>query len=146
MGKKKGILIIALFVQVSTPYIGGHDKSKNPQSRWVNKHGISSVNIESLLRGKVKCMSLVILQYIMFSWHWCSIFCSMQVGKEHLGLKAITDVLQDLQYKVIRRAALLETKAKNMTRTLLTKNAFLCVQGKTKIIPCFNPNTLLPGK
>lgn len=25
---------------------------------------------------------------------------SVQVGKEHLGLKAITDVLQDLQYKV----------------------------------------------
>lgn len=90
-------------------------------------------------------MSLVILQYIMLSLHWCSI-CSMKVGKEHLGLKAITDVLQDLQYKVIRRAALLETKAKNMTRTLVTKNAFLCVQGKTKIIPCFNPNTLLPGK
>ncbi|KAL7832381.1 hypothetical protein AOLI_G00299290 [Acnodon oligacanthus] len=39
----------------------------------------------------------------------------VQVGKEHLGLKAVTDVLQDLQYK-----------------------------GKTKIIPCFNPNTLLP--
>ncbi|XP_051553117.1 carbonic anhydrase-related protein-like isoform X2 [Myxocyprinus asiaticus] len=39
----------------------------------------------------------------------------MEIGKEHLGLKAITDVLQDLQYK-----------------------------GKTKIIPCFNPNTLLP--
>lgn len=39
----------------------------------------------------------------------------VQIGKEHLGLKAITDVLQDLQYK-----------------------------GKTKIIPCFNPNTLLP--
>nr|XP_046263725.1 carbonic anhydrase-related protein [Scatophagus argus] len=39
----------------------------------------------------------------------------VQVGKEHLGLKAITEVLQDLQYK-----------------------------GKSKIIPCFNPNTLLP--
>ncbi|KAM9460217.1 carbonic anhydrase-related protein-like isoform 2-T2 [Salvelinus alpinus] len=39
----------------------------------------------------------------------------VQIGKEHLGLKAITEVLQDLQYK-----------------------------GKTKIIPCFNPNTLLP--
>uniref|UniRef100_A0A3B3SCM0 Carbonic anhydrase VIII n=1 Tax=Paramormyrops kingsleyae TaxID=1676925 RepID=A0A3B3SCM0_9TELE len=39
----------------------------------------------------------------------------MEIGKEHLGLKAITEVLQDLQYK-----------------------------GKTKIIPCFNPNTLLP--
>ncbi|XP_061694946.1 carbonic anhydrase-related protein isoform X5 [Syngnathoides biaculeatus] len=39
----------------------------------------------------------------------------VQIGKEHLGLKAITEVLQDLQYK-----------------------------GKSKIIPCFNPNTLLP--
>uniref|UniRef100_A0A3Q3G6Y7 Carbonic anhydrase VIII n=1 Tax=Labrus bergylta TaxID=56723 RepID=A0A3Q3G6Y7_9LABR len=39
----------------------------------------------------------------------------MEIGKEHLGLKAITEVLQDLQYK-----------------------------GKNKIIPCFNPNTLLP--
>uniref|UniRef100_A0A3B4G0F2 Carbonic anhydrase 8 n=1 Tax=Pundamilia nyererei TaxID=303518 RepID=A0A3B4G0F2_9CICH len=39
----------------------------------------------------------------------------MEIGKEHLGLKAITEVLQDLQYK-----------------------------GKSKIIPCFNPNTLLP--
>ncbi|XP_018599830.1 carbonic anhydrase-related protein [Scleropages formosus] len=39
----------------------------------------------------------------------------VQIGKEHLGLKAITEVLQDLQYK-----------------------------GKAKIIPCFNPNTLLP--
>ncbi|XP_023191818.1 carbonic anhydrase-related protein isoform X1 [Xiphophorus maculatus] len=39
----------------------------------------------------------------------------VQIGKEHLGLKAITEVLQDLQYK-----------------------------GKNKIIPCFNPNTLLP--
>lgn len=25
-----------------------------------------------------------------------------QIGKEHLGLKAITEVLQDLQYKVSR--------------------------------------------
>uniref|UniRef100_A0A3P8SQE2 Carbonic anhydrase n=1 Tax=Amphiprion percula TaxID=161767 RepID=A0A3P8SQE2_AMPPE len=39
----------------------------------------------------------------------------VQIGKEHLGLKAITEVLQDLQYK-----------------------------GKSKLIPCFNPNTLLP--
>uniref|UniRef100_A0A3Q3XRS7 Carbonic anhydrase-related protein n=1 Tax=Mola mola TaxID=94237 RepID=A0A3Q3XRS7_MOLML len=39
----------------------------------------------------------------------------VQIGKEHLGLKVITEVLQDLQYK-----------------------------GKSKIIPCFNPNTLLP--
>uniref|UniRef100_A0A671XTI0 Carbonic anhydrase-related protein n=1 Tax=Sparus aurata TaxID=8175 RepID=A0A671XTI0_SPAAU len=39
----------------------------------------------------------------------------VQIGKEHLGLKAITEVLLDLQYK-----------------------------GKNKIIPCFNPNTLLP--
>ncbi|MBN3277685.1 CAH8 protein, partial [Polyodon spathula] len=39
----------------------------------------------------------------------------VQIGKEHLGLKAITEILQDIQYK-----------------------------GKTKIIPCFNPNTLLP--
>ncbi|XP_067385321.1 carbonic anhydrase-related protein isoform X4 [Channa argus] len=39
----------------------------------------------------------------------------MEVGKEHIGLKAITEVLQDLQYK-----------------------------RKSKIIPCFNPNTLLP--
>ncbi|XP_061112380.1 carbonic anhydrase-related protein-like isoform X2 [Conger conger] len=39
----------------------------------------------------------------------------MEIGKEHLGLKAVTEVLQDLQYK-----------------------------GKTKIVPCFNPNTLLP--
>ncbi|XP_040027877.1 carbonic anhydrase-related protein isoform X2 [Gasterosteus aculeatus] len=39
----------------------------------------------------------------------------VQIGKEHLGLKAVTEVLQDLQYK-----------------------------GKNKIIPCFNPNTLLP--
>ncbi|MBN3283782.1 CAH8 protein, partial [Polyodon spathula] len=39
----------------------------------------------------------------------------VQIGKEHLGLKAITEILQDTQYK-----------------------------GKTKIIPCFNPNTLLP--
>ncbi|KAG9355227.1 hypothetical protein JZ751_000065 [Albula glossodonta] len=39
----------------------------------------------------------------------------VQVGKEHLGLKAVTEVLQDIQYK-----------------------------GKAKIIPCFNPNTLLP--
>ncbi|XP_061694943.1 carbonic anhydrase-related protein isoform X2 [Syngnathoides biaculeatus] len=41
----------------------------------------------------------------------------VQIGKEHLGLKAITEVLQDLQYK-----------------------------GKSKIIPCFNPNTLLPDQ
>uniref|UniRef100_A0A8C9WVB4 Carbonic anhydrase VIII n=1 Tax=Scleropages formosus TaxID=113540 RepID=A0A8C9WVB4_SCLFO len=39
----------------------------------------------------------------------------VQIGKEHQGLRAITDVLQDLQYK-----------------------------GKMKTIPCFNPNTLLP--
>ncbi len=30
----------------------------------------------------------------------CNVFCFYQVGKEHLGLKAITEVLQDLQYKV----------------------------------------------
>ncbi|EPY80295.1 hypothetical protein CB1_000844021 [Camelus ferus] len=37
------------------------------------------------------------------------------IGKEHVGLKAVTEILQDIQYK-----------------------------GKSKIIPCFNPNTLLP--
>ncbi|XP_073440052.1 carbonic anhydrase-related protein [Dendrobates tinctorius] len=39
----------------------------------------------------------------------------VQIGKEHIGLKAITDILEDIQYK-----------------------------GKSKTIPCFNPNTLLP--
>nr|XP_014347910.1 PREDICTED: carbonic anhydrase-related protein isoform X2 [Latimeria chalumnae] len=39
----------------------------------------------------------------------------VQIGKEHLGLKAVTEILQDIQYK-----------------------------GKSKTIPCFNPNTLLP--
>ncbi|XP_069587487.1 carbonic anhydrase-related protein isoform X2 [Ranitomeya imitator] len=39
----------------------------------------------------------------------------VQIGKEHIGLKAITDILEDIQHK-----------------------------GKSKIIPCFNPNTLLP--
>ncbi|XP_028659394.1 carbonic anhydrase-related protein isoform X1 [Erpetoichthys calabaricus] len=39
----------------------------------------------------------------------------VQIGKEHQGLKAVTEILQDIQYK-----------------------------GKTKLIPCFNPNTLLP--
>jgi len=60
------------------------------------------------------------------------VLCSMQVGKEHLGLKAITDVLQDLQYKVIRRASLLETKAKNMTRTLVTKMPFCLYRERQK--------------
>ncbi|XP_077126657.1 carbonic anhydrase-related protein [Ranitomeya variabilis] len=39
----------------------------------------------------------------------------VQIGKEHIGLKAITDILEDIQHK-----------------------------GKSKTIPCFNPNTLLP--
>ncbi|XP_030070681.1 carbonic anhydrase-related protein isoform X2 [Microcaecilia unicolor] len=39
----------------------------------------------------------------------------VQIGKEHSGLKAVTEILQDIQYK-----------------------------GKSKTIPCFNPNTLLP--
>uniref|UniRef100_A0A8C0W9B2 Alpha-carbonic anhydrase domain-containing protein n=1 Tax=Castor canadensis TaxID=51338 RepID=A0A8C0W9B2_CASCN len=39
----------------------------------------------------------------------------VQIGKEHIGLKAVTEILQDIQYK-----------------------------GKSKTIPCFNPNTLLP--
>ncbi|XP_059972198.1 carbonic anhydrase-related protein isoform X3 [Mesoplodon densirostris] len=39
----------------------------------------------------------------------------MEIGKEHVGLKAVTEILQDIQYK-----------------------------GKSKTIPCFNPNTLLP--
>uniref|UniRef100_A0A9L0RN47 Carbonic anhydrase 8 n=1 Tax=Equus caballus TaxID=9796 RepID=A0A9L0RN47_HORSE len=39
----------------------------------------------------------------------------VQIGKEHAGLKAVTEILQDIQYK-----------------------------GKSKTIPCFNPNTLLP--
>uniref|UniRef100_A0A7N5KR21 Carbonic anhydrase 8 n=1 Tax=Ailuropoda melanoleuca TaxID=9646 RepID=A0A7N5KR21_AILME len=39
----------------------------------------------------------------------------VQIGKEHVGLKAVTEILQDIQYK-----------------------------GKSKTIPCFNPNTLLP--
>ncbi|KAE8598848.1 hypothetical protein XENTR_v10016962 [Xenopus tropicalis] len=39
----------------------------------------------------------------------------VQIGKENIGLKAITEVLQDIFYK-----------------------------GKSKTIPCFNPNTLLP--
>uniref|UniRef100_A0A8D1DL65 Carbonic anhydrase 8 n=1 Tax=Sus scrofa TaxID=9823 RepID=A0A8D1DL65_PIG len=40
---------------------------------------------------------------------------NMEIGKEHVGLKAVTEILQDIQYK-----------------------------GKSKTIPCFNPNTLLP--
>ncbi|KAB0397761.1 hypothetical protein E2I00_009861 [Balaenoptera physalus] len=39
----------------------------------------------------------------------------VQIGKEHVGLKTVTEILQDIQYK-----------------------------GKSKTIPCFNPNTLLP--
>ncbi|CAH2285276.1 carbonic anhydrase-related [Pelobates cultripes] len=39
----------------------------------------------------------------------------VQIGKENGGLKAITEILQDIQYK-----------------------------GKSKTIPCFNPNSLLP--
>uniref|UniRef100_A0A8B9BLV4 Carbonic anhydrase 8 n=1 Tax=Anser brachyrhynchus TaxID=132585 RepID=A0A8B9BLV4_9AVES len=39
----------------------------------------------------------------------------MEIGKEHVGLKAVTEILQDIQYK-----------------------------GKSKTIPCFNPNSLLP--
>ncbi|XP_063779844.1 carbonic anhydrase-related protein isoform X2 [Pseudophryne corroboree] len=39
----------------------------------------------------------------------------VQIGKEHAALKAITDILEDIQYK-----------------------------GKSKTVPCFNPNTLLP--
>ncbi|XP_038665364.1 carbonic anhydrase-related protein isoform X2 [Scyliorhinus canicula] len=39
----------------------------------------------------------------------------VQIGKEHFGLKPVTDILQEIQYK-----------------------------GKLKTIPCFNPNTLLP--
>ncbi|EMP36091.1 Carbonic anhydrase-related protein [Chelonia mydas] len=39
----------------------------------------------------------------------------VQIGKEHLGLKVVTEILQDIQYK-----------------------------GKSKTIPCFNPNSLLP--
>ncbi|XP_052559895.1 carbonic anhydrase-related protein isoform X2 [Tympanuchus pallidicinctus] len=39
----------------------------------------------------------------------------VQIGKEHVGLKAVTEILQDIQYK-----------------------------GKSKTIPCFNPNSLLP--
>ncbi|KAG8442021.1 hypothetical protein GDO86_010986 [Hymenochirus boettgeri] len=39
----------------------------------------------------------------------------VQIGKENFGLKAITEILQDILYK-----------------------------GKSKTIPCFNPNTLLP--
>ncbi|XP_070798363.1 carbonic anhydrase-related protein [Pituophis catenifer annectens] len=39
----------------------------------------------------------------------------VQIGKEHSGLKAVTEILQDIQYK-----------------------------GNSKTIPCFNPNTLLP--
>ncbi|XP_032875667.1 carbonic anhydrase-related protein [Amblyraja radiata] len=39
----------------------------------------------------------------------------VQIGKEHFGLKAVTEILQEIQYK-----------------------------GKLKTMPCFNPNTLLP--
>ncbi|CAM9569448.1 carbonic anhydrase-related protein [Lethenteron reissneri] len=39
----------------------------------------------------------------------------VQIGREHLGLKGLTDILQEIQYK-----------------------------GKAKTIPSFNPNTLLP--
>ncbi|XP_063155396.1 carbonic anhydrase-related protein isoform X2 [Candoia aspera] len=39
----------------------------------------------------------------------------VQIGKEHSGLKAVTEILQDIQYK-----------------------------DNSKTIPCFNPNTLLP--
>lgn len=61
-------------------------------------------------------MSLVFLQLADIG----ALICSMQVGKEHLGLKAITDVLQDLQYKVSRRAGSLESIANNMTHMLVT--------------------------
>lgn len=108
-----------------------------------------------------------------------------QVGKEHLGLKAVTEVLQDLQYKVWVRADQMpywtrESDNENLWYTfwwfseiLFTytctvyddddfKTSFFEMiiynllffwvvffppqQGKGKIIPCFNPNTLLPGK
>lgn len=26
--------------------------------------------------------------------------CAFQIGKEHVGLKAVTEILQDIQYKV----------------------------------------------
>ncbi len=65
--------------------------TKLPNSVVKNKHGISGVNIESLSKGK--------------SAEIAALTCSLQIGKEHLGLKAITDVLQDLQYKVSRRRA-----------------------------------------
>ncbi|KAI4885720.1 hypothetical protein NFI96_017796 [Prochilodus magdalenae] len=58
---------------------------------------------------------LIIALFVQFKLLVGSVFVCICVGKEHLGLKAVTEVLQDLQYK-----------------------------GKTKIIPCFNPNTLLP--
>ncbi|KAF6727591.1 Carbonic anhydrase-related protein [Oryzias melastigma] len=66
----------------------------------------------------------------------------VQVGKEHLGLKAITEVLQDLQYKVRRISC-------HICNHMITPSKFFFStvffrQGKSKIIPCFNPNTLLP--
>ncbi|XP_030879742.1 carbonic anhydrase-related protein isoform X1 [Leptonychotes weddellii] len=51
----------------------------------------------------------------------------VQIGKEHVGLKAVTEILQDIQYK-----------------SHLTRDLQLLRQGKSKTIPCFNPNTLLP--
>ena len=51
-----------------------------------------------MVLGVVLCVVLGVVLWVVF-FFISSLLCC-QIGKEHLGLKAVTEVLQDLQYKV----------------------------------------------
>ena len=40
---------------------------------------------------KAKYLKIVVVWFILYAF---------QIGKEHVGLKAVTEILQDIQYKV----------------------------------------------
>uniref|UniRef100_A0A670IIF6 Carbonic anhydrase 8 n=1 Tax=Podarcis muralis TaxID=64176 RepID=A0A670IIF6_PODMU len=71
-----------------------------------------NTELTSLVENFETCVSSEEGILCVYLYLLCIMF---QIGKEHSGLKAVTEILQDIQYK-----------------------------GKSKTIPCFNPNTLLP--
>ncbi|KAF7246182.1 Carbonic anhydrase-related protein [Varanus komodoensis] len=142
VGKKNGITIIALFVQERQGYtcprckvvtlleeevrscqtnlVEFYDKV----SRWLD--GGDAVDVVYLDFSKAfdKVPHDILVEKLRsFGIHQSTVWWirawltdrKQKIGKEHSGLKAVTEILQDIQYK-----------------------------GKSKTIPCFNPNTLLP--
>ena len=71
------------------------------------------------------------------------VLCFSQIGKEHLGLKAITEVLQDLQYKVRRRLEQSDRLDDHLLHQIKINVRLLCrcvsIRGRARSSPASTP-------